>query len=71
MKVVISLVFHPLIRRKFRKPPTNPTHSTNPSPGIRPNPIHHITGDDFVGLIWSFSPGVGPFWHQTQQIICP
>jgi len=53
------------MRTKENKPPLNPTHSTNPTPAICPNALHHITGGEyvrFVGYNWSFFlPPIPPF----------
>ena len=42
-----------------QKPPTNPTHPSYLTPGMFPNPFHHVNTDEyvrFVGYNWSFYP---------------
>jgi hypothetical protein len=54
--------------------PNNPTHSTNPTPGIYPNPFHHITAVEYVrfdGYIWSFYPRGRPLFTPNSANYLP
>jgi hypothetical protein len=34
-----------------QKPPTNPTHPSYLTPGMFPNPFHHVNTDEYVRFV--------------------